>query len=117
MRGTTEKMSRLRQTIAKRMVESLQVAAQLTATVEVDLTAISQIRAKVKDDFKKREGATLSYLPFIAKASIEALKAYPQAERDDRHRGAHHYLPGCRASRHCRGHREGSAGSGDQGCG
>jgi 2-oxoglutarate dehydrogenase E2 component (dihydrolipoamide succinyltransferase) len=71
-------MSRLRQTIAKRMVESLQVAAQLTATVEVDLTAISQIRAKVKDDFKKREGASLSYLPFIAKASIEALKAYPK---------------------------------------
>ena len=78
LRGTTEKMSRLRKTIAKRMVESLQVAAQLTATVEVDLTAISRIRAKVKDDFKKREGASLSYLPFIAKASIEALKAYPK---------------------------------------
>jgi pyruvate dehydrogenase E2 component (dihydrolipoamide acetyltransferase) len=78
LRGTTEKMSRLRQTIAKRMVESLQVAAQLTATVEVDLTEISQIRAKVKDDFKKRESATLSYLPFIAKAAIEALKIYPK---------------------------------------
>jgi pyruvate dehydrogenase E2 component (dihydrolipoamide acetyltransferase) len=77
LRGTTEKMSRLRQTIAKRMVESLQVSAQLTATVEVDLTEISRIRAKVKDDFKKREGATLSYLPFIAKAAIEALKIYP----------------------------------------
>jgi pyruvate dehydrogenase E2 component (dihydrolipoamide acetyltransferase) len=78
LRGTTEKMSRLRQTIAKRMVESLHVAAQLTATVEVDLTAISQIRAKVKDDFKNREGATLSYLPFIAKAAVEALKLYPK---------------------------------------
>ncbi len=78
LRGTTEKMSRLRQTIAKRMVESLQVSAQLTATVEVDFTAISQIRAKVKDDFKKREGATLSYLPFISKAAIEALKVYPK---------------------------------------
>jgi 2-oxoglutarate dehydrogenase E2 component (dihydrolipoamide succinyltransferase) len=78
LRGTTEKMSRLRQTIAKRMVESLQVSAQLTATVEVDLTAISQIRTKVKDDFKKREGATLSYLPFIAKAAIEALKEHPK---------------------------------------
>jgi len=78
LRGTTEKMSRLRQTIAKRMVESLQVAAQLTATVEVDMTAISQIRATVKDDFKKREGATLSYLPFIAKAAVEALKEYPK---------------------------------------
>jgi pyruvate dehydrogenase E2 component (dihydrolipoamide acetyltransferase) len=78
LRGTTEKMSRLRQTIAKRMVESLQVAAQLTATVEVDLTAISQIRAKAKEEFKNREGATLSYLPFIAKAAIEALKIYPK---------------------------------------
>jgi pyruvate dehydrogenase E2 component (dihydrolipoyllysine-residue acetyltransferase) len=78
LRGTTEKMSRLRQTIAKRMVESLQVAAQLTATVEVDLTAISQIRAKVKNDFKNREGVTLSYLPFIAKAAVEALKVFPK---------------------------------------
>ena len=78
LRGTTEKMSRLRKTIAKRMVESLQVSAQLTATVEVDLTAISRIRAKVKDDFKKREGASLSYLPFITKVAVEALKVFPK---------------------------------------
>ncbi len=78
LRGTTEKISRLRKTIAKRMVESLQVSAQLTATVEVDLTAISRIRAKAKDDFKKREGASLSYLPFITKAAVEALKVYPK---------------------------------------
>jgi pyruvate dehydrogenase E2 component (dihydrolipoamide acetyltransferase) len=60
------------------MVESLQVAAQLTATVEVDLTAISRIRARAKDDFKRREGASLSYLPFITKATVEALKVFPQ---------------------------------------
>jgi pyruvate dehydrogenase E2 component (dihydrolipoamide acetyltransferase) len=78
LRGTTEKMSRLRKTIARRMVESLQVSAQLTATVEVDLTAISRIRAQAKDDFKRREGASLSYLPFITKAAIEALKVYPK---------------------------------------
>ena len=78
LRGTTEKMSRLRKTIARRMVESLQVSAQLTATVEVDLTAISRIRAKAKDDFKRREGASLSYLPFITKAVVEALKVYPK---------------------------------------
>jgi pyruvate dehydrogenase E2 component (dihydrolipoamide acetyltransferase) len=78
LRGTTEKMSRLRKTIARRMVESLQVSAQLTATVEVDMTAISRIRAAAKDAFKKREGAGLSYLPFITKAAIEALKAYPK---------------------------------------
>jgi pyruvate dehydrogenase E2 component (dihydrolipoamide acetyltransferase) len=78
LRGTTEKMSRLRKTIAKRMVESLQVSAQLTATVEVDLTAISRIRAKAKDDFRAREGASLSYLPFITKAAVEALKVFPK---------------------------------------
>jgi 2-oxoglutarate dehydrogenase E2 component (dihydrolipoamide succinyltransferase) len=78
LRGTTEKLSRLRKTIAKRMVESLQVSAQLTATVEVDLTAISRIRARAKDDFKAREGASLSYLPFITKAAIEALKVFPK---------------------------------------
>ena len=78
LRGTTEKMSRLRKTIAKRMVESLQVSAQLTATVEVDLTAISRIRAKAKDAFKAREGASLSYLPFITAAAVEALKVFPK---------------------------------------
>ncbi len=77
LRGTTAKMTRLRKTIARRMVESLQVSAQLTATVEVDLTAISRIRARVKNDFKAREGASLSYLPFITKAVVEALKVFP----------------------------------------
>lgn len=77
-RGTTEKVSRLRATVAKRMKESLQVSAQLTATVEVDLTVISGIRAKAKDAFKAREGASLSYLPFIAKAAVEALKDFPK---------------------------------------
>ncbi len=77
-RGTTEKMTRIRATIAKRMVESLQVSAQLTATVEVDLTAVSKLRAKEKDAFKAREGVGLSYLPFIAKAAVEALKQHPK---------------------------------------
>ncbi|MFT4163890.1 MAG: 2-oxo acid dehydrogenase subunit E2, partial [Microlunatus sp.] len=78
LRGTTEKMSRMRKTIAKRMVESLQTSAQLTATVEVDLTEISRIRARAKDEFKAREGASLSYLPFITKAAVEALKVFPK---------------------------------------
>jgi pyruvate dehydrogenase E2 component (dihydrolipoamide acetyltransferase) len=76
-RGTTEKMSRLRATIAKRMVESLQVSAQLTATVEVDLTNVAKLRAKVKDEFAAREGVGLTYLAFIAKATTEALKQHP----------------------------------------
>jgi 2-oxoglutarate dehydrogenase E2 component (dihydrolipoamide succinyltransferase) len=71
-------MTRIRATIAKRMVESLQVSAQLTATVEVDLTAVSKLRAREKDAFKAREGVGLSYLPFIAKAAVEALKQFPK---------------------------------------
>ena len=77
-RGTTEKMSRLRQTIAKRMVESLQVSAQLTTVVEVDVTKIARLRARAKADFERREGTKLSFLPFFALAAVEALKEYPQ---------------------------------------
>ncbi len=78
LRGKTEKLSRLRKVIASRMVESLQVSAQLTTVVEVDVTAISRLRDKAKADFATREGVKLSFLPFFAKAAIDALKVYPQ---------------------------------------
>ena len=76
-RGTREKMTRLRKVIATRMVESLQVSAQLTTVVEVDLTRVARLRAKVKNDFEAREGTKLSFLPFLALAATEALKAHP----------------------------------------
>ncbi|WP_182897326.1 2-oxoglutarate dehydrogenase, E2 component, dihydrolipoamide succinyltransferase [Microbispora sp. H10830] len=78
LRGRTEKMSRLRQTIAKRMVESLQVSAQLTTVVEVDVTRIAQLRNRAKDEFLRREGVKLSFMPFFAMAAIEALKQHPK---------------------------------------
>ena len=78
LRGTTEKMSRLRKVIASRMVESLQVSAQLTTVVEVDLTRIARLRQRSKSAFEAREGTKLSFLPFLAKATIEALKAHPK---------------------------------------
>jgi 2-oxoglutarate dehydrogenase E2 component (dihydrolipoamide succinyltransferase) len=78
LRGKTEKLSRLRKVIADRMVESLRVSAQLTTVVEVDVTAIGQLRAKHKDAFEQREGVKLSFLPFFARAAIDALKVYPQ---------------------------------------
>lgn len=78
LRGTTEKMSRLRQVISKRMVESLQTSAQLTTVVEVDVTRVAALRAKSKDEFKAREGANLTFLPFFVKAATEALKAHPK---------------------------------------
>ena len=76
-RGTTEKMSRLRKVIAARMVESLQVSAQLTTVVEVDVTKIARLRDKAKRDFEIREGTKLSFLPFFAVAAVEALKSHP----------------------------------------
>ena len=77
LRGTTVTMSRLRKVIAARMVESLQVSAQLTTVVEVDVTKISRLRDKAKVSFEAREGVKLSFLPFFAVAVCEALKQHP----------------------------------------
>ncbi|WP_244884249.1 2-oxoglutarate dehydrogenase, E2 component, dihydrolipoamide succinyltransferase [Carbonactinospora thermoautotrophica] len=78
LRGRTEKMSRLRQVIAKRMVESLQTAAQLTTVVEVDVTNVARLRERAKKEFEAREGVKLTFLPFFAKAALEALKQHPK---------------------------------------
>ena len=77
LRGRVEPMSRMRQVIATRMVESLQTSAQLTTVVEVDVTRIARLRDRAKRDFLAREGVKLSFLPFFAVAAIEALKAHP----------------------------------------
>jgi pyruvate dehydrogenase E2 component (dihydrolipoamide acetyltransferase) len=78
LRGTTERMSRARQVIAQRMVESLQTAAQLTTVVEADVTAIARLRDRAKAAFEAREGVKLSFLPFFALATVEALKVHPK---------------------------------------
>jgi len=78
LRGTTERLSRARQLIARRMVESLQTSAQLTTVVEADVTAITRLRERAKADFETREGVKLSYLPFFALATLEALKVHPK---------------------------------------
>ena len=78
LRGTTEKMSRLRQTIARRMVESLQTAAQLTTVVEVDVTKVAALRARSKDAFAAAHGTKLTFLPFFVKAATEALAYHPK---------------------------------------
>jgi pyruvate dehydrogenase E2 component (dihydrolipoamide acetyltransferase) len=77
LRGRTEKMSRLRAVIAQRMHESLQVSAQLTTVVEVDVTRVARLRSQAKADFEAREGVKLSFLPFFAIAAVEALKQHP----------------------------------------
>ena len=78
LRGTTVPMSRLRRVIAERMVTSLQTSAQLTTVVEVDVTRISNLRNKSKSAFEARENAKLTFLPFFAKATVEALRQFPQ---------------------------------------
>jgi len=77
LRGTTQKASRIRQITAKKTRESLQATAQLTQTHEVDMTKIVGLRARAKSSFAEREGVNLTYLPFIAKAVIDALKIHP----------------------------------------
>jgi pyruvate dehydrogenase E2 component (dihydrolipoamide acetyltransferase) len=77
LRGRTEKLSRMRALIARRMVESLQISAQLTTVVEVDVTRIARLRDAAKAEFQRREGVKLSFLPFFALAAVEALRVHP----------------------------------------
>jgi 2-oxoglutarate dehydrogenase E2 component (dihydrolipoamide succinyltransferase) len=78
MRGTAEQVSSLRQTIGRRMVDSLQSTAHAVATVEVDFTALTRLRASVKDEVRAREGIRLNYLPFIVIAVVDALRQHPK---------------------------------------
>nr|WP_233515187.1 2-oxoglutarate dehydrogenase, E2 component, dihydrolipoamide succinyltransferase [Marinitenerispora sediminis] len=78
LRGRTEPMTRLRQTIAEQMVESLHTSAQLTQVIEVDVTRIARLREQAAADFAAREGVELDFFPFFALATVEALKAHPK---------------------------------------
>jgi 2-oxoglutarate dehydrogenase E2 component (dihydrolipoamide succinyltransferase) len=77
LRGTTQKASRIRQITATKTRESLQATAQLTQIHEVDMTRIVALREKAKRAFAEREGVNLTFLPFIARAVIDALKTHP----------------------------------------
>ncbi|GAB2976819.1 2-oxoglutarate dehydrogenase, E2 component, dihydrolipoamide succinyltransferase [Amycolatopsis acidiphila] len=77
LRGTVQKASRIRQVIAQRTRESLQTSAQLTQVFEVDVTKIARLRQQAKASFAEREGVKLTFLPFFAKATVEALKQHP----------------------------------------
>ena len=78
LRGTTQKAPRIRQVIARRMRESLEVSTQLTQVHEVDMTKIAKLRLKAKNSFQAQNGVKLTFLPFIAKAVAEALKQHPK---------------------------------------
>ncbi len=78
LRGTTEPLSRLRKVLAERAVASMVSTAQLTTVVEVDVTRIAQLRAKVQPAFVAKNGIKLNFMPFFALAAAEALKAHPK---------------------------------------
>ena len=78
VRGEVEKAPRIRQVIAQRMRESLDLSTQLTQVHEVDVTRIVQLRQRAKASFQQQAGVKLTYLPFITKAVAEALKQHPK---------------------------------------
>ncbi len=97
LRGTTKKASRIRQITATKTRESLQGSAQLTQTFEVDMSRIVALRTRAKASFAEREGVNLTFLPFFAKAVVEALKSHPninasydEAAKEITYHGAEH---------------------------
>ncbi|MDK4304798.1 2-oxoglutarate dehydrogenase, E2 component, dihydrolipoamide succinyltransferase [Corynebacterium pseudodiphtheriticum] len=77
LRGTTQKVNRIRQITAEKMVEALQISAQLTHVQEIDMTAVSNLRKANKQAFADKHGSKLTFLPFFVKATVEALVSHP----------------------------------------
>lgn len=85
----------MRYEIAKHMIQSWHTSAKVTAIVEVDMTNVVKQRERFKDAFKKREGFSLTYLPFVAKATIDALQNFPMVNAkivDEHHVALHDYV-------------------------
>ena len=95
-REEAEPLSRMRLAIAARMTESLRISPHVWTSVEVDLEAIEQVRRRHKDRFRREEGISLTYLSFIARATCDALRAFPAVnsaiDMDARTRILHHYV-------------------------
>ena len=72
-----EPISRLRQTIARRLVNAQQTTAMLTTFNEVDMSAVMQLRSKYKDEFEKTHDSRLGFMAFFVKASVAALQRFP----------------------------------------
>lgn len=76
-RETREKMTRRRQTIAKRLLEVRQSTAMLTTFNEIDMTAVMELRSRKKDEFYDKNDVRLGFMSFFTKAVVAALKKYP----------------------------------------
>ena len=77
-RTRVEDLSRIRQRIAAKMTESLESSAQLTTVQEADVTRVMQVRARVKEEFKDREGVSLSPFVFLCHAAVLAIRNHPK---------------------------------------
>lgn len=76
------RMSRRRRTIAQRLLEASQTTAMLTTFNEIDMSAVMDIRKRHNEEFQKRHGVKLGFMSFFVKASISALKAFPQVNAE-----------------------------------
>jgi pyruvate/2-oxoglutarate dehydrogenase complex dihydrolipoamide acyltransferase (E2) component len=76
-REEVRSISHIRKRIAENMVASLQSTARAWNSVEVNMENIVRLRAQAKDRFKEREGVSLTYMPFLVRAVVDALQAYP----------------------------------------
>lgn len=76
------RMTRLRQTIARRLKDAQQTAAMLTTFNDVDMTAVMELRAQYKDAFEKKHGAKLGFMGFFVKAAVQALKDVPSVNAE-----------------------------------
>jgi pyruvate dehydrogenase E2 component (dihydrolipoamide acetyltransferase) len=95
-RDHAEPLSRMRLVIGERMIESLRIAPHVWTSVEVDLEAIEEVRRRHKERFRQEEGTSLTYLSFIARATCDALRAFPvvnaSLDMTAKTRIVHHYV-------------------------
>jgi pyruvate dehydrogenase E2 component (dihydrolipoamide acetyltransferase) len=95
-RDQAEPLSRMRLVIGERMIESLRIAPHVWTSVEVDMQAIEEVRRRHKERFRQQEGTSLTYLPFIARATCDALRAFPvvnaSLDMTAKSRIVHHYV-------------------------
>jgi 2-oxoglutarate dehydrogenase E2 component (dihydrolipoamide succinyltransferase) len=95
-RDQAEPLSRLRLTIAARMTESLRISPHVWTSIEVDLEAVERVRQRHKERFRRDERVSLTYLGFIARATCDALRAFPpvnsSVDMDSKQRILHHYV-------------------------
>jgi pyruvate dehydrogenase E2 component (dihydrolipoamide acetyltransferase) len=95
-RDEAQPLSRMRLAIGERMVESLRMAPHVWTSVEVDLQAVEEVRRRHKERFRREEGTSLTYLAFVARATCDALRAFPvvnsSLDMQAKTRVLHHYV-------------------------